>query len=458
MSTTGFIQYGTGSTTGLAPPIQTSNIVDTSLTPGNLVETGPGSMLQNGPSSTSPVFVIVTATSVIATGVISGADVELTGTSTGKTALIAPSNSLAQNTTYILPDPAQNVATLATEATPATSGNLLVAGTGGLIVNGPSSTAPVFTTLTVNSTLTLPSLAPSLPLQLSASEVVLAAALNLAAQVTGILPISNGGTNSSTALAGSKLMISNATEIVEGVLTTTNITQTLGPGTLALSIPQSVATSASPTFVGSTLSGFSTGNLVSTGAGGLLVASISSTAPVFTSSCSAPIVATNDLEIVAISTLNAGSMTVPSTLAQTTTYTLPDPGQAASNIALANSSIVSLTWVGPNTSGVLRFTNVFSISGNIASCSLSGLSLTVAPGTNTAAITNLGTEFPARYRPIVNQLVTSMVSTGVSTNTAPSNIFISTGGLITINLAYGLTLWTTGCGWPSNMFLSWSLV
>ena len=446
-------------------------------------------------------------------------------------------------------------------------------------------------------------LTPSRPVKTTAIGTLTSSQIGLSstADVTGILPVANGGSGSGTALSGSKLMMSNGVqEIVEGTLTTTNVTATLGPATLALSIPQSVATSATPSFAGLTLNLFGNNFLLSTLAGGLVQASVSSvapffnqsvqspsiilgpgsvhgkvaafttdpaasltvtvpdvsagtttpnmalysslssgalvqlgpnslltsgvsnTAPVFTASCSAPIVATNDLEIVATSTGNAGSMTVPSTLAQntayqlqdpaatvcvvmlaiagstysdyavatisaqtllatpllalngttyngdvsvpatlgqTTTYTLPDPGQAASNIALANSSTVSLTWLGPESGhNVTNATNIFSISGNIASCSLAGLNMTIAGGTSTAAITNLGTEFPARYRPKVNQLVTSMVSTGVSANTAPSNIFISTGGLITINLAYGLTLWTTGCGWPSNMFLSWSLV
>lgn len=45
--------------------------------------------------------------------------------------------------------------------------------------------------------------------------------IDLTSQVTGILPIANGGTNSSTALSGSTIMISNGSAIVQGTAGTT---------------------------------------------------------------------------------------------------------------------------------------------------------------------------------------------------------------------------------------------
>lgn len=47
-------------------------------------------------------------------------------------------------------------------------------------------------------------------------------AVALAADVTGTLPIANGGTNSSTALSGSSIVISNGTQIVQGSAGTTS--------------------------------------------------------------------------------------------------------------------------------------------------------------------------------------------------------------------------------------------
>jgi hypothetical protein len=49
----------------------------------------------------------------------------------------------------------------------------------------------------------------------------IAAVINLQTDVTGILPIGNGGTNSGTALAGSSIITSNGTSIVQGPLGTT---------------------------------------------------------------------------------------------------------------------------------------------------------------------------------------------------------------------------------------------
>src|SRR6185436_14804239 len=41
-------------------------------------------------------------------------------------------------------------------------------------------------------------------------------AVVLTSEVSGILPVANGGTNSSTALSGSSIMISNGTSVIQG--------------------------------------------------------------------------------------------------------------------------------------------------------------------------------------------------------------------------------------------------
>jgi hypothetical protein len=46
--------------------------------------------------------------------------------------------------------------------------------------------------------------------------------INLTTKVTGTLPIANGGTNSSTSLSGSSIMISNGSAIIQGAAGTTN--------------------------------------------------------------------------------------------------------------------------------------------------------------------------------------------------------------------------------------------
>ena len=70
--------------------------------------------------------------------------------------------------------------------------------------------------LTVTSSLTLDYATASLPVKLDASKVLTSSLINLTTDVTGILPIARGGTNSSTALANGTLMVSSGGAIVEG--------------------------------------------------------------------------------------------------------------------------------------------------------------------------------------------------------------------------------------------------
>lgn len=75
-------------------------------------------------------------------------------------------------------------------------------------------------TFTGTTALTSGSLTASLPLQLDGSKNVITSAINLATQVTGILPIVNGGTNSNTALNNNRIMVSAGGKIVESVALT----------------------------------------------------------------------------------------------------------------------------------------------------------------------------------------------------------------------------------------------
>lgn len=59
-------------------------------------------------------------------------------------------------------------------------------------------------------------LTASLPVKTDASKNLISAAIALATDISGILPIANGGTNSSTALSGSSIIVSNGTQIVQG--------------------------------------------------------------------------------------------------------------------------------------------------------------------------------------------------------------------------------------------------
>ena len=102
------------------------------------------------------------------------------------------------------------------------------------------------------------------PLKATAG-LVSSSAINLTTEVTGILPIANGGTNLSTTPTNGQLLIGNGTDYTLAGLTGTanQITVTPGSGSITLSTPQDIDSGASPTFLGLTLSGVATGVLKS---------------------------------------------------------------------------------------------------------------------------------------------------------------------------------------------------
>lgn len=69
----------------------------------------------------------------------------------------------------------------------------------------------------------IPNLTASLPVQTDASKNLISAAITLSgSQVTGVLPIANGGTNSSTSLNNNRFIISSGGAIVENAAVTGN--------------------------------------------------------------------------------------------------------------------------------------------------------------------------------------------------------------------------------------------
>jgi hypothetical protein len=119
--------------------------------------------------------------------------------------------------------------------------------------------------------------------------------VDLTTSVTGVLPIANGGTNSSTALNNDRLMVSSGDAIVEsgaltdgqvvigstgaapvistisGTLNQVNVTN--GAGSITLSTPQDIHSGASPTFAGATITGLTANRAVVTDGSSALASS-----------------------------------------------------------------------------------------------------------------------------------------------------------------------------------------
>lgn len=80
-------------------------------------------------------------------------------------------------------------------------------------------------------------------------------AVDLTADVTGVLPIGNGGTGTGTTPTSGQILIGNGTGYSLGQISGTpnQITITNGSGTIGLSLPQDIANSSTPTFAAMTL-------------------------------------------------------------------------------------------------------------------------------------------------------------------------------------------------------------
>lgn len=106
---------------------------------------------------------------------------------------------------------------------------ITIDGTSNLIMQSASGTVPGLMNLaaqtlagvkTFSSAPKLSSLTASLPLQLDASKNIISSLISLTAGVTGVLPIANGGTNSSTVLSNNRVIVSAAGAIGEAAAIT----------------------------------------------------------------------------------------------------------------------------------------------------------------------------------------------------------------------------------------------
>lgn len=150
-------------------------------------------------------------------------------------------------------------------------------------------------TLHVTGTARITSLNTAAPVRSSATGLLSngTIVLSAASDVSGILPIGNGGTNSGTALNNNRIMVSSGGSIVEAAAltngqlligstgaapvaanitqgATTGVTISNGAGSIVLDTIQDIRTSASPTFVNATLSGKTAGSVIFAGTSGVL--------------------------------------------------------------------------------------------------------------------------------------------------------------------------------------------
>ena len=202
---------------------------------------------------------------------------------------------------------------------------------------------------------------------LPTSGTILSGPVNLATQVTGTLPVGNGGTGTASTPSNGQLLIGNGTNYTLATLTgTTNqINVSNGAGSITLSTPQNIATTSTPTFASETLTA-TTNQLV--------------------------------LGTTNTTTLNAVAP------ASSRVYTIPDAGGAASFVMTEGAQ---------------------TINGNKTLSGVTSLATKISSGSSTYAVGTVGTASTA------SMLVTGTGGGFTSAMVGGMLITASTSGLIT---------------------------
>lgn len=255
--------------------------------------------------------------------------------------------------------------------------------------------------------------------------------INLANGITGTLSVANGGTGQ-TSYTNGQILIGNTTgnTLTLGTIagTTNQVVVTNGAGTITLSLPQSIATSSSPTFTGLNLSGLTASGLVATDASKNLTSTISGLSPAMTG-------------------LNLSGLTASNLVATDGSKNL------TSSVSGLSPTFTGLTLSGLSSTGGILVTNGSKALQTIASTST--YTPTIGDGTN-----NFTTSTAVGNYMIIGNLVwvtIRIVWTGKGSAVAGSTLSVSlplTIGASTprANASLGLQ---TGIGFTGS-YLTWS--
>jgi len=201
----------TADVSGVLPIAKGGTNSSTALVNGFLMNSVAGAVVE-GTSATSPSFSgTVTAGQIIDSGLTGSLPVH---TNTSKE-LISAAISLTADVGGVLP-----IANGGTDSSTALVNGFLMESSGGKIIEGTSSTSPSFSGTVTAGQIIDSGLTASLPVHTNSSKELISAAISLTTDITGVLPIANGGTNSSTALTNGKLIVSSGGAVIEGTSST----------------------------------------------------------------------------------------------------------------------------------------------------------------------------------------------------------------------------------------------
>lgn len=210
---------GTGSTAALA---------------NGMLMTSVGGAIVEGTSSSTPAFTGLSLSSLTASQPLK--------TDASKN-LVSGLIALASDVSGTLP-----VGSGGTGSTVALANGKLMASVGGAIVEGTSSSTPAFTGMSLSG------LTASMPIKTDASKNLTSGLINLTSDVTGVLPVSSGGTGGGSALTNGKIIVSSGGAFTEGTSSTqpvfTTVAATGGMGCTNGSYYQASTTIGSKPYVG----------------------------------------------------------------------------------------------------------------------------------------------------------------------------------------------------------------
>jgi len=288
--------------------------------------------------------------------------------------------------TWTLPDITGTLAVLGgpgSFTTLTSTGNSTIATGAGATTNtfgtGAGNTVAVSNTIgssfagsltTINGPVKLGALSTGI-LHADASGNLTSSAVGLAsADVSGILPLANGGTNANLTASNGGIFYSTGTAgaILAGTATANQVLMSgssSAPSWSTATYPAiTTANQLLYSSAGNTVTGLATANGGILNTNGSGVPSITATPSLGKASTT-----TGTLSFYNASSANAGTLQVAS-LGQATTYTLPDPGAASATIALLGGpgSFTTLTSTGNSTlgTGTGALANSFGTGGNAA--------------------------------------------------------------------------------------------
>ncbi len=234
------------------------------------------------------------------------------------------------------------------DTTPASA---LTVGSGDLFQVNSSGVIAAAAGITSSGTITFSGLSSAGIVHNTSGGVLSTSAVSLTADVTGTLPVANGGTGQTTYTNG-QLLIGNSTgnTLTKATLTgTTNqVVVTNGGGSITLSTPQDIATTSTPTFAGLTVTSSNTtqsttssalvlnANSLTTGTGFYAASSTLSSGKLIDLQVSGTAAASNTQTALNIATAGANTTTTQTTYGAQIANT--HTGTSSTNVGLSVSA------------------------------------------------------------------------------------------------------------------------